>query len=98
MAMWKIMHVRHCQVTRANALIAVRVTSQTRLYTEMHVMQSMSHLVLACCHVCFCHFANAHEEHGAVSNSVHIHRCLLTLYTINAITIFSSARMCSANL
>ena len=52
------------QVT--NALIAVHVTSQT-LYTEItnavHVTSLPGSL-----YVCL-HFANAHEEHGAVSST-----------------------------
>ena len=65
MAMWKIWNCQtlHKSLEITNALIAVHVTSQT-LYTEIanavHVPGSL--------YVCL-HFANAHEEHGAVSST-----------------------------
>ena len=67
MAMWKIWNCQtlHKSLEITNALIAVHVTSQT-LYTEIanavHVTSLPGSL-----YVCL-HFANAHEEHGAVSS------------------------------
>ena len=86
MAMWKIWNCQtlHKSLEITNALIAVHVTSQT-LYTEItnavHVTSPPGSL-----YVCL-HFANAHEEHGAVSStgpysldrlSVHcvVHHCM----------------------
>ena len=68
MAMWKIWNCQtlHKSLEITNALIAVHVTSQT-LYTEIanavHVTSLPGSL-----YVCL-HFANAHEEHGAVSST-----------------------------
>ena len=68
MAMWKIWNCQtlHKSLEITNALTAVHVTSQT-LYTEIanavHVTSLPGSL-----YVCL-HFANAHEEHGAVSST-----------------------------
>ena len=68
MAMWKIWNCQtlHKSLEITNALIAIHVTSQT-LYTEVtnavHVTSLPGSL-----YVCL-HFANAHEEHGAVSST-----------------------------
>ena len=68
MAMWKIWNCQtlHKSLAFTNALNAVRVTSQT-LYTEItnavHVTSLPGSL-----YVCL-HFANAHEEHSAVSST-----------------------------
>ena len=68
MAMWKIWNCQtlHKSLEITNALIAVHVTSQT-LYTEItnavHVTSLPGSL-----YVCL-HFANAHEEHSAVSST-----------------------------
>ena len=68
MAMWKIWNCQtlHKSLEITNALIAVHVTSQT-LYTEItnavHVT-SLPGLLYVCLH-----FANADEEHSAVSST-----------------------------
>ena len=67
MAMWKCIELQYTSHWKfTNALIAVHVTSQT-LYTEIanavHVTSLPGSL-----YVCL-HFANAHEEHGAVSST-----------------------------
>ena len=82
MAMWKIWNCQtlHKSLEITNALIAVHVTSQT-LYTEItnavHVTSLPGSL-----YVCL-HFANAHEEHGAVSSTGPY-----------SITIVNSAKVC----
>ena len=70
MAMQKIWNCQtlHKSLEITNALIAVHVTSQTLyMYTEItnavHVTSLPGSL-----YVCL-HFANAHEEHGAVSST-----------------------------
>ena len=83
MAMWKIWNCQtlHKSLEITNALIAVHVTSQT-LYTEItnavHVTSQTLYTEITnavhvtslpgSLYVCL-HFANAHEEHGAVSST-----------------------------
>ena len=70
MAMWKIWNCQtlHKSLEITNALIAVGMSHLRSLIHGGSLMQSMSHLVPGSLYVCL-HFANAHEEHGAVSST-----------------------------